>query len=261
MSAAPRDASLLQVPASEPAAVEDEEDDEDAFKVHLIPRSSPTPRKKAAGCQETEDPSLSRKVSFADTRGLALEEVQYFTEFAFPESPEPPELGARQAAECPFYVFPAFVLPADPAQLLQRVRAGKVALETIEPAEGDPLSVRGWVRVLNLSYQKAVHVRATLDGWATYFDHPADYVPERSPGETDRFAFRLSFVAPYVRDGGRLEFVVRYQTPEAVHWANNGGANYSLVCKVKERAPAIAAAGVADTGPSPLKSCLKPAVF
>ncbi|XP_067834739.1 protein phosphatase 1 regulatory subunit 3F-like [Heptranchias perlo] len=268
--------TYLQVPGVENegtagrAALEEEEEEEEeedcAYKVHLIPRSSPTPRKKAAGHEEEEgeegegeEPSLTRKVSFADTCGLDLMQVRYFDQFDFPESPEPMELDVQEdKSQSPFYVFPAFILPASQPQLLDRVQVQKVQLESIQPVEGDPLSIQGLIRVLNVSFQKSVYVRATLDNWTSYYDYPADHVHSSPDGRTDQFSFCLSFVAPFACDGARLEFVVRYETPAGVYWANNGGKNYSVVCKVKEQQAASPKVfQVADTEVKRLKSCLK----
>ncbi|XP_078088220.1 protein phosphatase 1 regulatory subunit 3A-like [Mustelus asterias] len=264
------DTVYLQVPETqgqgtellEEEEEEEEEEEDDAYRVHLIPRSSPTPRKRSICPEEVEDPSLDRKVSFADACGLDLAQVKYFEEFHFPESPEPLELNVReQIPESPFYVFPAFILPATPAQLLDRVRLHKVEVESIQPTEGDPLSVEGVIRVLNLSFQKSVHIRATLDGWSTFYDYPADYVAGSSEGDTDQFGFRLSFAALSVSDGARIEFVVRYETPATVYWANNGGHNYSVVCKLKEQAvPTPRAFEDDQLEIKPLRSCLKATV-
>ncbi|XP_072345085.1 protein phosphatase 1 regulatory subunit 3A-like [Scyliorhinus torazame] len=256
--------ALLQVPETlsqgAVADVEEEEEEDDAYRVHLIPRSSPTPRKRSCCSEEIEDPSLDRKVSFADTCGLDLVEVKYFEEFPFPESPGALELNVhKEIPHSPFFIFPAFILPATQAHLLDRIQQDKVEVESIQPIEDDPLSVHGLVRVLNLSFQKSVYVRATLDSWSTHYDHPADYVAGSSDGTSDQFSFRLSFAAPTIYDGARIEFVVRYETPDAVYWANNGGQNYSVVCKLKEQpSPTPKAFSEAEEELKPLKSCLKP---
>ncbi|XP_059813615.1 protein phosphatase 1 regulatory subunit 3F-like [Hypanus sabinus] len=248
--------ALLRVPVPEGGGKdeegeEEEGEEEDEFKVHLIPRSSPTPRRRDRSCDEAEDPSLSRKVRFADTCGLDLVHLQYYSQF---EPLEP--LGTEdEEGEHRFSIHPDFALPSSPCQLLERVEEHGVELESIQTLD-DPLSVRGLVRVLNLAFQKTVQVRATLDDWATFYDHPAEHVETAADGHTDLFAFVLSFPWPCARPGARLDFVVRYQTPGNVYWANNGGANYSLVCEVE---------GVEEKGPlcatsqegRGLRSCLK----
>ncbi|XP_072102366.1 uncharacterized protein [Mobula birostris] len=232
----------------------EEEEEEDEFKVHLILRSSPTPRRRDRSCDEAEEPSLGRKVRFADTCGLDLVHLQYYSQF---EPLEPLEPEGKEGEEHRFSIHLDFALPSSHCQLLERVEEYGVELESIQPLV-DPLSVRGLIRVLNLAFQKTVQVRATLDDWATFYDHPAEYVETAADGHTDLFAFVLSIPWPCARPGARLDFVVRYQTPGNVYWANNGGANYSLVCKVK---------GVEEEGPvcttsqegRGLRSCLKTA--
>ncbi|XP_036596004.1 protein phosphatase 1 regulatory subunit 3F [Trichosurus vulpecula] len=184
----------------------------------------------------------------------------------------------------PFYLLPGFVLPPAPGRL-ERLRGSMVELEDLLPPEdpgtpGQAPVLRGLIRVLNLSYHKAVHVRATHDGWLTFRDHPAHYVPggSSSPedgGQTDRFAFQLPFepasVGAQVQDGARIDFVVRYQTPEATYWANNQGKNYTVVLKETSAARAKGLGLPVPPVPPPtakhllwevetkqLKSCMKP---
>ncbi|XP_027697030.1 protein phosphatase 1 regulatory subunit 3F [Vombatus ursinus] len=184
----------------------------------------------------------------------------------------------------PFYLLPGFVLPPAPGRL-ERLRGSMVELEDLLPPEdpgapGRAPVLRGLIRVLNLSYHKAVHVRATHDGWLTFRDHPAHYVPggSSSPedgGQTDRFAFQLPFepasVGAQVQDGARIDFVVRYQTPEATYWANNQGKNYTVVLKETSAArtkglglpgppvpPPTAKHLLWEVETKQLKSCMKP---
>ncbi|XP_043829662.1 protein phosphatase 1 regulatory subunit 3F [Dromiciops gliroides] len=206
----------------------------------------------------------------------------------------PPELGLSGSPPGggpgpPFYLLPGFALPPAPGRL-ERLRGSMVELEDLLPPEdpgtpGRAPVLRGLIRVLNLSYHKAVHVRATHDGWLTFHDHPAHYVPRggSSPedgGQTDRFAFQLPFEPPsvgaQVQDGARIDFVVRYQTPEATYWANNQGKNYTVVLKetaARAKGLGLVAPPVPLLGPPPpppakhlfweveakqLKSCMKP---
>ncbi|TFJ95926.1 perforin-1-like [Platysternon megacephalum] len=138
--------------------------------------------------------------------------------------------------------------------------------EVLAPGPGEPERLRGTVRVLNVTYRKAVHVRASWDRWRTYRDHPARYVPGGSPdgGLSDRFTFSLPF-GPGRQPGeeeegaeARLDFVIRYQTDEGVYWANNQGKNYSVVLKglAPPRAPPRTAGQ--DGAAQQLKSCMRP---
>ncbi|XP_055486741.1 protein phosphatase 1 regulatory subunit 3A-like [Leucoraja erinacea] len=252
---------LLRVPVLEEGAdEEDEEDDEEdeAFKVHLIPRSSPIPRRRNRSWDEAEDPSLTRKVRFADTCGLDLVHLQTFSKFE-PEEGEgegldsPPQPGGFQ-----FQLQPDFSLPSSPAELWARLQEQGVEVEAIARQE-DLLSVVGTVRVLNDAFQKSVQVRATLDSWRSHYDHPAGHLQTAPDGGSDLFSFTLHFPQSCAAPGACMEFVVRYQTPGEVRWANNRGSNYRLICRALEEVPSSCPC----PNPSPtstklvLRSCLR----
>ncbi|MBN3322563.1 PPR3A phosphatase, partial [Atractosteus spatula] len=244
-----RSSSFLTIPETATAAAEEEEDDEEAaLRSRLLPRSSPVPRKRGmsvfdetADYLRTRQPSLSRRVSFADAAGQELVEVRRFARFdsdedggsggGGEEDEEEGDEGRPAAPSC--RVCPAFSCPAA-SELLEALRARKVEVESVSAVEDEPLALRGVVRVLNVSYHKSVYVRCTMDGWKTFFDHVADYAPGSCDGETDRFSFQLAFAAPFLFDGARLEFVVRYETPAGVYWANNQGVNYAAELRVSE---------------------------
>ncbi|XP_016046455.2 protein phosphatase 1 regulatory subunit 3F isoform X2 [Erinaceus europaeus] len=220
-----------------------------------------------------------------------------------------------------FYLVPTFSLPPAPGRL-ERLGRVMVELEALLPPPGAvpggagmwvpggrPPVLRGLVRVLNRSFEKAVHVRASHDGWASFCDHPARYVPRSPPGagaggpgagdlildpglglvtdqasaslpdddggRTDRFAFQLPF-AEGAGDGARLDFVVRYETPEGTFWANNHGRNYTVLLRIAPAPTPTDAEGLSQQQqlqqlePQPecqgpveaearqLKSCMKP---
>uniref|UniRef100_A0A8C5KZB6 Protein phosphatase 1, regulatory subunit 3F n=1 Tax=Jaculus jaculus TaxID=51337 RepID=A0A8C5KZB6_JACJA len=216
-----------------------------------------------------------------------------------------------------FYLVPTFSLPPAPGRL-ERLGRVMVELEALLPPPGAvpggsgvwvpggrPPVLRGLVRVLNRSFEKAVHVRASHDGWATFSDHPARYVPRSPPGagaggtgagdpildpglglgpgqasasspddggRTDRFAFQLPF-AEGAGDGARLDFVVRYETPEGTFWANNHGRNYTVVLRIapaptptdaegspqqQQLEPQPECQGPVEAEARQLKSCMKP---
>ncbi|XP_060109229.1 protein phosphatase 1 regulatory subunit 3F [Heteronotia binoei] len=212
---------------------------------HGQPSQNPPGQPEACSPQGALPPTAGRHVLFADALGLPLARWRRYQPWPPPSPESPPEVVAATDALPPpgLYLLPSFVL-APPGQgeeqRLERLRQSKVELEEVLPPEaGEPRVLRGTVRVLNVSYRKAVHVRASRDRWQSHRDYPALYIPDGSPdgGLTDRFAFRLDFGGEEEEEedeeegGARLDFVVRYQTDEGVYWANNQGRNYSVVLK------------------------------
>ncbi|XP_035500813.2 uncharacterized protein si:ch211-167b20.8 isoform X4 [Scophthalmus maximus] len=218
---------------------EEEDEDDDPEGVRFIPRCSPVPRKRGASIHDEtaeymrihQALSAIKKVSFADTTGGELVDVKEFVAFDSDDDEtsarwEEEEAKYRHAAREPTRrVQPEFLAPAGGA-LLRSVRANKVEVEQLCPVEDEPLAFSGLIRVLNVSFHKAVYIRSTMDRWLTYFDHPAEYVQGSHDGATDRFSFKLSFAPPYTAHGSRIEFVVRYETSEGDFWANNCSMNY-----------------------------------
>lgn len=230
-------------PGEEAARSDDEEDeeDDDTEVTRLIPRCSPVPRKRGASIHDETAEYIrihlalsdGKRVSFADTTGGDLIDVKEFTAFDTDEEEdsarwEEEEAKYRKPRKEPTYsVRPGFTTLTSDA-LLRAVRTNKVEVEKISLVENEPLSFSGVVRVFNISFHKAVYVRSTTDNWLTYFDHPAEYVHGSHDGDTDQFSFKLSFAPPYVTDGSRIEFVVRYETSEGDFWANNFSMNYAV---------------------------------
>lgn len=171
-------------------------------------------------------------MSFADTTGGDLVDVREFAAFDSDDEDsekwEEEEAKYRKAQREPTYrVLPEFHAPSR-GVLLQTVRSNKVEVEQISPVDEEPLAFSGVIRVLNISFHKAVYIRSTMDNWASYFDHPADYVVGSNDGDTDQFSFKLSFAPPYTTHGSRIEFVVRYETSDGDYWANNSSLNYTV---------------------------------
>ncbi|XP_022043215.2 protein phosphatase 1 regulatory subunit 3A isoform X2 [Acanthochromis polyacanthus] len=245
----------------------DDDDEDDDTDVRLIPRCSPVPRKRGASIyDETAEYmrihlalSAGKRVSFADTTGGDLVDVREFVAFDADEEEgsarwEEEEAKYRKPEREPTYtVYPEFNAAAGGA-LLQAVRSNKVEVERMSPVENEPLAFRVLIRVLNVSFHKSVYIRATMDNWATYFDHPAEYVQGSNDGDTDQFSLKLSFAPPYLTHGSRIEFVVRYETSDGDYWANNSSMNYVVTLLLSyEEDPALANANVKQ-----IRSILKP---
>ncbi|XP_070597515.1 protein phosphatase 1 regulatory subunit 3F [Erythrolamprus reginae] len=233
------------------------------------------PQHATAAATPMEEPSqhtAGRHVLFADALGLPLARWRRYQPWPQPSPESPPEVVPSLASSPPPtstpYLLPSFVLQPvgqDEEEKLERLHQAKVELEEVLPPEpGDPRVLRGTVRVLNVSYQKAVHVRASKDRWQSHRDYPALYIPGGSPdgGLTDRFAFRLEFSDGDEEDeeegGARLDFVVRYQTEEGIYWANNQGKNYSVVLKGAAATQVLPMRSSNEGESRQLKSCMRP---
>lgn len=261
-------ANLLGVPGClGPAALGSlDSDDEDCeVVVGIRPKSSPVPRRKTSTSdeesegvqQERRTTALSqgsrRRVSFADAKGLRLALVKEFDSWDVPKLQQEAE-GHGHAERYSYHLtFPSPVA-VPPGELGARVRAQKIELESVGLLPGTTV-LRGLVRVLNVSFDKTVFARTTLDAWASHFDLLAEYVPGSGDGVTDRFSFKLTLVPPFDERGARVDFCLRYETPVGTFWANNGTKNYVLFChqRAKEEGPSRQEERVRR------KSCLKAA--
>jgi len=94
------------------------------------------------------------------------------------------------------------------------------------------MTITGVISVSNIAYEKQVHVRYTLDGWASSVDVPALYISSSSLDKVDTFSFSL-FLPQQLPIGSRCEFCIRYQTGngQQTFWDNNNRLNYTVECK------------------------------
>lgn len=217
-------------------------DDEDGEMVIAIrPKSSPLPRRRTSFTDEESEselpPSGFRRVSFADAKGLRLVQVKEFDQWDVPKLPgyESSDGKGKDAEE--YFLSPlTFPLLLSTKDLSVKVQEQKVELETIELLPGTT-TLKGVVRVLNISFNKAVYVRTTLDTWSSHFDLLAEHIPGSSTSLMDSFSFKLTLVPPFGEQGARVDFCLRYETPVGTFWANNNNENYVLVChqRMKEQ--------------------------
>lgn len=119
-----------------------------------------------------------------------------------------------------------FTQPASDDNFIARVIERKVCLENVVFCG---FAMTGTVKVKNIAFAKEVTARYTVDGWKSYRDVWADYVPKSSDGQTDRFQFRIS-IPQDLEVGGKLEFAIRYCTAGEEYWDNNFNRNYSAEC-------------------------------
>ena len=174
--------------------------------------------------------SPERRVHFADFDGLDLVSVKIIT----PANSEEDIPGSRTVDVLNHSVAQkhvkrfkcCFSQPVSEESYFARVIERKVCLEN---AVFCGFAMTGTVKVKNIAFAKEVTVRFTVDGWKSYRDIWADYVPKSSDGETDRFQFRIS-VPQDVDIGGKLEFAIRYRTAGEEYWDNNFQRNYCAEC-------------------------------
>uniref|UniRef100_A0A6I8MZZ6 Protein phosphatase 1 regulatory subunit 3D n=1 Tax=Ornithorhynchus anatinus TaxID=9258 RepID=A0A6I8MZZ6_ORNAN len=192
--------------------------------------SSPERRKKAAGgagprCRA--GCSRQHRVRFADALGLELTQVKVFNAGDDPAVPlhvlsRLPEL--EFTMRC---LVPDFPQPADEDDFFDRLRRDKVRLERVTSSD---LGISGTVRVLNVAFEKQVSVRYTFNRWRAQLEAAARW--RSSAGEADLFSFCFP-VPPFLLPGlgSAVQFAVRYRVGEDEYWDNNGGRDYSLVCR------------------------------
>ncbi|EMP25611.1 Protein phosphatase 1 regulatory subunit 3A [Chelonia mydas] len=247
--------NLLEVSALNDSLSEDED-----IKDTLKPRFSPLPRRRNSASSEDLEPetpsTIARKVSFADAFGFDLVSVKEFDTWEVPATSQNDDLEVKVLTAEEYFLSPLFILPASQEDLLQQVRVQKVLLESIEFLPGITC-MKGIIRVLNVSFEKLIYVRMSLDDWLTYYDILADYVPNSCDGETDQFFFKISLVPPYQRNGAKVEFCIRYETSVGTFWANNDDKNYILLCHKKETVQEVDDVSHEEATDKYIKGCLK----
>ncbi|XP_004641395.1 protein phosphatase 1 regulatory subunit 3A [Octodon degus] len=227
--------NFLEVPNLSDSACEDEE-----VKSTFKPGFSPQPSRRSS--ESSEDMYLdtptsgTRRVSFADNFGFNLVSIKEFDSWELPSVSTDFELRKDIFHTEEYILSPLFDLPSSKEDLMQQLQVQKAILESTEYPPGST-SMKGIIRVLNVSFEKLVYVRMSLDDWQTYYDILAEYVPNSCDGESDQFSFKISLVPPYQKDGSKVEFCIRYETSLGTFWSNNNGTNYILLCQKKEPEP------------------------
>lgn len=108
----------------------------------------------------------------------------------------------------------------------QPVRVEKVYLST------DTKTLIGTVAVANISFQKHVAARFTLDYWKTTSEVMAEYdndVRKQNPHDGyDRFTFNIRLSDQANLENKTLLLCVRYNAGGQEHWDSNNGMNYQI---------------------------------
>ncbi|KAM6425329.1 protein phosphatase 1 regulatory subunit 3A isoform 2-T2 [Rhynochetos jubatus] len=247
--------NLLEVPTVNDFSSEDED-----VKPDIKHRFSPLPRRRNSASSEEEEAdtptTIARKVSFADAFGFDLVSVKEFDTWEIPNIGQNDDIEDEAFLQEEYFFSQLFTLPASQEELLQKVREQKVLLESIVFLPGITC-MNGIIRVLNVSFEKMVYVRMTLNNWLSYYDILTEFMPNSCGGETDQFCFKISLVPPYQKDGAKVEFCIRYETSVGTFWANNDDKNYTLICHKKETVPKVDNKPHKEVTDRHLKGCLK----
>lgn len=148
------------------------------------------------------------------------------------ETEDEPEAFPFPAMATPQAGTVKLVLPNFPSAALRAGADKDVYVESLEMTP-DGRSIRGFVRVKNLAFEKWVAVRFTLDHWQTVSEVSADYVdsvPTATAGAaTDRFSFTIRLQDLLARLEEKTMFLaVRYTVGGREIWDNNEGQNYRI---------------------------------
>lgn len=215
-------------------------------EVNIVPQS-PTARRRAKSLPTPAErrhlqvvAPRKKEVRFADSLGLELTSVRHFSDADMPRVPYHVLAGLRCREACPAgaelstlllrpcpgsaYLEPLFTNPSSRCDFQELVRQRRVCLETLHT---DSFSISGDLRVLNLSYEKEVAVRYTVDAWKSANEVTAGFQRGFSDRYSDRFSFKL--LCPLLLNKeGVLEFAIRYRVCAAEYWDNNDGQNYKV---------------------------------
>eukprot|EP00092_Neocalanus_flemingeri_P016725 GFUD01018088.1.p1 GENE.GFUD01018088.1~~GFUD01018088.1.p1 ORF type:complete len:658 (-),score=152.47 GFUD01018088.1:847-2820(-) len=193
------------------------------------------------GRSPPQTPGCRKFVRFADILGLDLSEVKVFLD-EIPRIPKAAfddldvnfsdyEVGSpakKTSLPASFpqlapttSLVPMFNQPGRSPLFFETVLDRKVCLENA--FMDGPMAVFGLVRVLNISFHKAVTVKWTVNDWSTANETVCEYVLGSSSGNTDKFSFKLETTSLPV--GNRLQFCLKYDCA-GEHWDNNEGSNY-----------------------------------
>ncbi|XP_068127258.1 protein phosphatase 1 regulatory subunit 3B [Hyperolius riggenbachi] len=201
------------------------------------------PRKPLRPCIHPNDKALlpelndhgnkvKKRVSFADSRGLALTMVKVYSELDDPlEIPfnitELIDNIVNLTTSVREHLVLDFDQPAaDYLDFRNRLQADCVCLENCVLKE---LSLVGTVKVKNLAFHKSVKIRVTYDSWRSFTDYECQYVTDTYAG-TDKDTFSFDFVLPDdLRPREKIEFAVCYECNGKTYWDSNKGQNYRIV--------------------------------
>uniref|UniRef100_A0A8R1HQF1 Protein phosphatase 1 regulatory subunit n=2 Tax=Caenorhabditis japonica TaxID=281687 RepID=A0A8R1HQF1_CAEJA len=176
-----------------------------------------------------------KRVRFADSLGLDLENLQYFVKeelreqkiIHFSSSPTssfaPPALPPKQLINqpAPRLTLHNFAYCSE-NEYNEKTRQTMVCVSALR-ASGS--SIVGQINLLNVAFDKIAVVRYTVDGWESFGEVVASYSHRMFACE-DIDAFNFTIAIPVKLTEGKCEFCVQYQVAGREFWDNNNGLNY-----------------------------------
>ena len=117
-----------------------------------------------------------------------------------------------------------FKQPVASPTFMAAVKKHRVRLETVVFRE---YGVFVTVTVQNISFEKRVFAKYTLDHWETTNTVVANYVMGSSTGSTDTFSFEISI--PNLDSDSNIQFAVAYEAAGECFWDNNDCKNYEVL--------------------------------
>ncbi|RVE66200.1 hypothetical protein OJAV_G00124620 [Oryzias javanicus] len=169
------------------------------FSFVAAPNSQKAPRSSGPDDGgETAPGAGGKRVTFADSKGLALTSVKVFSEFTDPiripaniqellrAPPTPPPQDSRLVLDFP---QPS----SDYLLFRQNLEANRVSLEHCVLKEK---AFAGTVKVKNVSYEKSVTLRVTFDSWRSHLDVACRYMDDAYPSSySDTFSYEVALPA------------------------------------------------------------------
>ncbi|CAL4152033.1 unnamed protein product, partial [Meganyctiphanes norvegica] len=212
------------LPSKESLTNDPKEESNDTKKV--LTKSSSLKYDKTPPDQKQQ--SQKKIVKFADVFGMDLVEVRTFmagapaisqSSFSDTQVELPTCCKTRSLRSL-------FDAPIAKSNFWDLVNRQKVSLEQM--FIGKDLSVKGIIRVLNITCDKRITIKHSFDNWKNSHETTATYLSGSSDGRTDQFSFLLW--GNFLQDNGTLVFCIRYQTAGQEYWDNNQGEDYKLQC-------------------------------
>lgn len=190
--------------------------------------------------------SKAKKVTFADTHGLALTMVKYMKE-ATAEPPVWEDLGYVMRSlrlSSTAVVHEPSIAPekqtlvadfkqpaADYLKFKDKLERNNISLENVILKE--LTSISGTIKVKNISFEKRVFIRITFDKWSSFTDHEASYIKNFCDDNIyDTFQFNIAVPKSFDPVTQKVEFCVCFESDKSQFWDNNGDGNYVISTNV-----------------------------